>query len=459
MVPISSLGAGARRCRRVAASLLLLLAASTAMATPCGSTFNPPPALKPALPPMKPFIPSDAATDCAMWQAFIYLNWPALKGTRGQPDPNASFGAPGPTVWETFKTFDEVYLPGGKPPPPWTDTALARSRLLARGVALPAARDLPTQRLLQSTRKAFRRPNPGEPQFDEIHQVDKGVLYDQASRPVYYEMLMNKVSFDYVVGHRLYDADLQYAYASATGIVLPVGAVEIKAAWKVLTPQELEARPLRFHTVQALLPGKSMPATMGLVGLHVFMMPSLNFRQGFWATFQQVDNAPVLNGPVAGAYSFFDPACAASACPPNQPSSSPKPTQVVQVAPSSATAKIVNDFVKELVVKGNADSPWQFYLLIATQWPTSSTRFGTPGQPSNEPPVPNGTPSVSTLVNPTLETFLQRPGVSCIGCHSGAAAAGAGSGRPALQSSLSFLFGHASSAASAASSASSERRR
>lgn len=452
---------GARRSRswRVAAvTLALWAAAGLATAAPCGSPLNAKPALEPRLPSLVDFSASDAAVDCAMWQTFIYLNWPALAGARGQPDPVAPFGAAKPTVWESFKSFDEVYLPEGQAPPPWSDGSLLRARALERGLATPRPRAIPAQRLLQSTRKVFRRPNPGEAHLDEIHQVDRGVLYDQDSQPVYYEMLMNRTSFDYVVGNKLYDATAQYAYASSTGIVLPTGAIEVKAAWKVLTPRELSARPRRFHTAQALLPDRLAPVTMGLVGLHIFMMPSADFSQGFWATFQQVDNAPTVSGPATGTYSFYNAACK-EPCPPNVASSSPVPTQVLQMFPPSKSANEATTYVAKLIVATDPQSPWQFYQLIATQWPTSPSRFGTPDSKGNMPPIPTGTPNVLTLINPTLETFLQKSRVSCIGCHSGAAAAGAGPGRPPLQSSLSFLFGHASSAASAASSAAPSPRR
>src|SRR3954468_17130989 len=42
--------------------------------------------------------------ECMMWQNFIYVNWPALPGPRGVPNTKAKFGAPGATVWETYKT-------------------------------------------------------------------------------------------------------------------------------------------------------------------------------------------------------------------------------------------------------------------------------------------------------------------------------------------------------------------
>jgi hypothetical protein len=306
------------------------------------------------------------------------------------------------------------------------------------------ARPTPVLRLLSSKRKVFRAMTAGEAgQLSEMLQVGGGVLYDQASQPVYYEMLMNQVSFDYVVGNALYNAQSQYQYANSTGIVLPPGSIEVKAAWKVLTAQESAAKPLRFHTAKALLPGGKTPVTVGLVGLHVFQMPSASFNQGFWATFQQVDNAPPVSGATQAAYSFNNPQCAPSQCPPNQKSG--KPTQVVQMVSSPPAAQAINGYVQQMVRQAAPGAAWQFYQLIDVQWPTSPQPFGQPGQPNNKVPVPNGSPSTTTMVNPTLETFLQTPNASCLGCHTYAGTASGG-----LSSSLSFLFGHAGSPATPA---------
>jgi hypothetical protein len=414
------------------------LAALSARAAPCGSPFNPAPTLQPVLPSAN-FSVSDAAVNCFMWQTFIYLSWPATAGQRGVPNSQAAFGSAGATVWETYKVYNEVYLPGGKTPAKWNDSTLVVKQLRSRGLARPQ----PTVRMLNNTRKLFRALAPVEAvALGEISQVGGGVLYDQASQPVYYEMLMNQISFDYVYTNQLYNAQKQYQYAGTTGIVLPSGSIEVKAAWKVLAPQEAGAKPLRFHTAQALLPGGRSPVTVGLVGLHVFQMPSTAFNQGFWATFQQVDNAPSVHGSSQASYSFNNPQCNASTCPPNQRTG--KPTQVVQMFGASAAADEVNRYVAQLIEKQVPNAPWQFYQLIDAQWPTSPQSFGQPGEANNIAPVPNGSPNLTTFMSPVLETFLQTQNTSCLGCHTYASAASGGASSPqSYQSSLSFLFGHA----------------
>ena len=67
---------------------------------------------------------SDNNLDCLAWQDFIYFMWPATYGQRGVPNKNAKFGGGGPTVWETFKTADAVFLPNGQNPGPWNQQTL-----------------------------------------------------------------------------------------------------------------------------------------------------------------------------------------------------------------------------------------------------------------------------------------------------------------------------------------------
>jgi len=81
-------------------------------------------------------------------------------------------------------------------------------------------------------------------------------------------------------------------------------AVEIKAAWKVLTPAE--TRSGRFHTVQALLDGAQQPVTVGLVGFHFFLS---NGGQGSWATFAKWTMRRCSRPATSGTFNFFNPKC------------------------------------------------------------------------------------------------------------------------------------------------------
>ena len=75
----------------------------------CGATGSKTPVIQPGIPADLGYTPTDNGFDCHAWQVFIGLNWPALQlpGTqRGTPNPRAKLGAPGTTVWETYKTLE-----------------------------------------------------------------------------------------------------------------------------------------------------------------------------------------------------------------------------------------------------------------------------------------------------------------------------------------------------------------
>ena len=132
-----------------------LIAASPASAQtppPAPPTFHCQELIRPTdpdLPVLKPIFRSttDLAEnefDCLAWQDFIYLMWPALPNQRGVPDPNRKIGASGPTVWESYRTADTVFLPQGRDPGPWQQLQLMATLQpsLAQQVASGAVRNL-----------------------------------------------------------------------------------------------------------------------------------------------------------------------------------------------------------------------------------------------------------------------------------------------------------------------------
>lgn len=381
---------------------------------------------------------TNQGADCAMWQTFFYLNWPAKKGQRGIPDTSATFGAPGPTVWETFKTEDQVFLPNGAKPAAW-DKGLLNAALpkamagkVAAGQARLLARTSKVSHGVAQLMASMPARNTVIP-LDEIRQADNNILYDQQKVPVYYDVAMNRVQFDYIVGKGLYNATTQAAYASKTNIVLPVNSIEVKGAWKVLTAAE--AASGRFHTAPGVIPssgGGGQTVTVGLVGLHVFASGGAQ-QAGLWATFYQIDNAPLAGTTATGTYSFYN---AASSTPAN--TTGTNPTQVTQVFPDDPVAANVNAQARQIMIQGNPSGPWQYYAMVDTQWSRSVLNLVTP-VPATVP-LNAGTVSTATLINPVLETFMQTSGNSCLGCHSFATTAQANSN---TATGFSFMFGNA----------------
>jgi hypothetical protein len=393
---------------------------------------------------------TDGQFDCMVWQDFIYFMWPAAKNGRGVPNISAKFGAPGPTVWETYRTVDTVFLPNGRDPGPWNGLQLMAtlSPSLARQVASGAIRHLTgTSKVSRPVLANVLREGTSVPQaiLGDISQAAGGAIYDPSGNPVYYEVAMDEAQYNYIQQNGLYDANKQATFGQGNVISLPFGStttdnsVEMKAAWKILTPAERKTG--RFHTIEALIEGSKTPVTVGLVGFHVFIIRG---DQGAWGTFAQVDNAPVQTSPVtSGTFNFFNPGCMTPGtqdpCPINTPNTDP--TQVVQVAPDDATADQLNTYVHSLFTQNDPKSPWQYYNLVNVQWPVHGVAMSTLKAPASGP-LPDGQPNTQTLVNAVIETFVQQPGMACLSCHQYGTTAASGS-NPAYASSYSFMFGRA----------------
>ncbi|HEV2546502.1 MAG TPA: hypothetical protein VGU20_04140 [Stellaceae bacterium] len=415
---------GKRGRRLILAAAALALAPFAATAEPGADVCGP---FVSAAPVLAPVIATglaganDHSFGCLAWQSFIYLNWRARPDAPGEPDRAAPFAAPGATVWETFADAEALFRPNGVRPLAWEHASAGPRRL------------------------------------ETTIQADGGILVDRTGKPVYYEIRLNRDEFAYIVANKLFDAEAQLAFAREQGIVLPtgpsaqygpVGAIEVKAAWKVLTPAEAAERPRRFHAAEAILPDGSR-ALMGLVGFHLNQRVE-GFAQGLWASFVQIDSAPLAGeGERRGRYSFFDPDC--GGCAANAMTEPPQATQVEQVFPVAPSVRAINAYMRALIRATEPESPWQFYDLVGVQWPQFALSAPTPVPDPQRGarqmlPLSIGMPSTSTLMNPVLETFRQFPNVSCIGCHAQAATARRDARGAAYAADYSFLFRRAEAA-------------
>ncbi len=376
--------------------------------------------------------------DVFSWNSFIAANWPP--GPDGTGDPNKKIGATptgdNPTVWEGWISTSNVFLQDGKTPvwgaPP--EIPAACKGIFKEGMRV-VTQVGKTPGVLSDTTQPFKT----------------GPLIDQNGNFVRFDILLNKPMFDYIVANGLYSKKGQKAFTGTVQFPCgakdgAVGAVMMKAAWKVLSEPAKERA--RFHSADVLVytPASKAPkidekceaATVGLVGLHIAHKTN-DAAQWVWSTFEHVDNAPKAaeaKAPPRSSYNFFDTGCGANC--PTENTAAPRPwnptvknvnhTQVVRVdtllesesfIPVSAKAR--NDDAHKLLVGVAASSVWQYYELDSTQWPTD-TNFG---KCTAKPANPNGTPAPTFLANTTMETFVQgtTPGVSssCIGCHGNAA--------------------------------------
>ena len=453
--------------------------------------------------------------NCFAWQEFIALNWAAASGERGVADPNATaaqFGAPNPTaptVWETYKNETEVFLPLGGKPKPWNDPPPPPSCASGANAALAILKQ-PGARVLSMT-SAF-----GDFSLDQTNQASGQWLADQNGNPVYYEIKLDHDEFDAIVQSGFYNGSVQNQTAS-TGknptpggqyqVKLPagcnagscpnngeptLGAVELKAAWRILTDPQLYTRYLTSQAVLVGPNGACSNATMGLVGLHI-IHKTVSQPQFIWATFEQVDNLPPSHATfsnsacqcqtVIPSTCFVTPptstqyqnctigqaqgqTCTANTPPPYNATSATCPAYPIQVARNRAISNNSSDPVaatntaaQQLIVGANAQSVFQYYQLVDALWSGSPQDSYTnpPGSPGPKVPLSmsGATPDPSALpvANSTMETYVQH--LTCLNCHVFAN----GPAKSPYASDFSFIMGDAQSPAVAGVAAAARPRR
>jgi hypothetical protein len=462
-------------------------------------------------------VPNDAllldqpTLNCFAWQEFIGLNWPAVSGQRGIPDPNAGpadFGSPGasaPTVWETYKSKTEVFLPGAATPNPWNSPPPAP----ACSTSAPGVRELLARRGVPvlSVLSAF-----GDFVLNEAQQASGQWLADQAGNLIYYDIKVNKDEFDSIVANGFYNGTVQ-SQTAATGVnptpggqyqvKLPagcnagscpnngsaqVGAIEMKAAWRILTDPSQSKRYLTAQAVLVDRVGACTSATMGLVGLHI-IHKTASQPQFIWATFEQVDNVPpgsssTFNNPGCQCEKVIPAGCGVSpttfqncssgqtqgqACSANVAPQTFPPTATCPVYPIQVTRKrpiannstdpvvATNAAAQAMLTASNPKTVFQYYQLIDVLWSTSAqdSYSDKPNQPGPTVPlsISGAAPDATALpvANTTMETYVQ--GTTCLTCHVSATVPASN-----YASDFSFILGDAQSPTATLATARKARR-
>lgn len=356
-------------------------------------------------------VPSDACpregefqidVDVYSWNTFIALNWPADTTTCTADTSRSVTDSTGDRVWQTYVDFSAVFEQST--PAAWCDQSAAAS-------------DAPRQY------KNLTKVAPVvEQQFPGISEAfGHGPLTDQNGRWVRYNVRLNEDEYRYITTNEIYlkskleGFTVDFPNGTPQGLCNgedcgDIGSIELKAAWKVLTDEEISSG--RFYLTEGIVfndasgspsPGTN-PVTLGLVGLHIQHKTATQASR-FWSTFEQVDNT---------TSSFFNPDC--SDCSINtQTVAKPydtaqeldangdplnDPVQVTRVTPIEENAAAANAYYQGLL----EGSVWEYYQLIATQWATGG--------------APDGTPQ--DVANTTLETYFQTTTNTCMGCHKGA---------------------------------------
>jgi hypothetical protein len=417
-------------------------------------------------------IPSQGNIDLFSWLSFVAINWPANTAVCGA-NTNASIldcktsVNCAPSVWETYLTDSEVFVASGSTPAPWCAQTQARLARLPSNVQSMAKKAGVTRVFMKQNKASGLKQS-----FPGIDEAFGGPLTDQNGRFVRYEIHLNKDEYQYILdptktGNKsinLWSVSGQKNFGSLSNVQFPLGnsqtkvtgSMEIKAAWKVLSPAEVSSN--RFYAIQALVfnddfnpPGASVPpnvpVTLGLVGLHIVHKTSRQ-PHWIWSTFEHVDNL---------TKSFYNPNC--PSCPTNQPASPystdkngnnhykelnpngnpiTKPVQVVRINPIQSPPTQANAAFQALL----AGSVWANYQLISSQWMddlakpepgflanmTLETFNQGPNPPSDG--LPNGATYNPLKPDPRYQPFQAGVSSSCIKCHS-------------LGNDFSFLLGSA----------------
>ncbi len=363
---------------------------------------------------------SQSAVDIFSWNEFIALNWPATstcmadttKSILGITSTNQ-----GPVVWQTQMSSDDVFVAKNKTPAAWCN-----GKSLAGLFAHKPRAFTQTAKTVAAAHGLARLASAVSPPTD-VTAVG-GVVTDQSGRWLRYERLMNQPEYARIVANKWYRLSVLNSLPSIT---LPTGSLELKSAWKILTPAELASG--RYYTTSATVyntpagaksPG-SNPVTLGLVGLHIIQKTPT--QSGFfWSTFEQVDNDKVFFNPNSKT-----PVNTQAAKKPYielNPNGTPinAPVQIKRVTPIRADPGL-NAYYQKLL----AGSVFANYRLVSTQWQTG-------GAPQGPPP---------NVANIVIETYVQNatnkaknPSTGCLACHIDATAA---NGKTLTDHSFLFL--------------------
>jgi hypothetical protein len=422
--------------------------------------------------------------DNLSWQTFVALNW--TLGKENQPAEQGLKGD-GRRVWEGWPRVAEVFGNGkvqancGTPPPGVMVFSIA-----SNGLGQPVGQN-----------EEYIQAATGDPLIDvsgnwtiyerRINNLEVAYLRAPDGKPSWTLTTMQGQTNLVNQG-----GTVDFPSAGPKGVP-PTGAIEIKAAWRILDPAKREQNKKKYYVVPALLKvapdlvSQKTPVCavvdMGLVAMHIIQKNPKTKNalkpEWFWSTFEHVDNAPIAKNACNPAdpsactwfgnlnctpdptkltshYSYFNLDCRgcqvnkspqASTSNPEFAWNSTQPfaksylgppgsgggTQVSRCwAVYSVTAELNRQWRGKLAQAG---SVFQNYMLVGTQWGASITSTPDPKVPHDAVP--------SYLSNTVVETYLQtlyNPNDafgtgSCVSCHTAAVLPA----KPKVSSNLSFL--------------------
>jgi hypothetical protein len=385
------------------------------------------------------------AVDIFSWNEFVAFNWPATPTC--EPDTTKSIldikrGNQGPVVWQTQMSSDDLFVAPGASPAAWCKGKSIAALFARQPISLShTAQTAAPPQALRHLQSVISQPT-------DVEAVG-GVVTDQSGRWLRYERLTNQPEYNAIVSNKWYQLSVLNSIPSLT---LPIGSIEFKSAWKILTPDEIAGG--RYYTTQATVyntpggapsPGAN-PVTLGLVGLHI--ISKTQSQPGFfWSTFEQVDNDRVFIDPAKGGPYNTQTADT----PYTELDQNGKPINApVQIKRTNKIAAnpALNVYYQDLL----AGSVFAHYRLISTQWQTGGAPQGTPPDVANiviETYVQDAATKLSAVRalpaslfptlppgHPAVGAVGTTPPSGCLGCHIDATTA---SGNTVTDHSFLFL--------------------
>ncbi len=470
--------------------LVALVALKLASNQPSARASNPEPAAPTAKGSVSPTawqVPVDVPTKTPTqtdwlnfgWQTFVALDWPALspnsQGVMGQPDTNSTIGATAangalvPAVWSTFRDVSTIMLANGTDPgATYNQPVTVASSCPALGSSNPVAPGFQPEYIDNSTFSTQSKLNAALAK-SYVNQASTGPLVAQNGWYTLEQILVAPSEYAYIQGNGYYLGANQVAAFNGSskslapfpnngqGMGLPsyaqYGALEIKAAWRVLDPSTDKNVIPRYYKqwgyfMQA--DGKTCqgPTLFGLIGLHILRLTPSTEATWFWASFEQVDNtmppsnipatlaaANTPNGNCTGQYNVTPAAINLGV---NIPwNSSNKANNICQVTPIPQNVQTVNQSWQSQL----QGTVWQYYQMVNTLNPCSAAPC------YNFPPIPptpsSPTINVSTFANTSIESYFQYANTTCMSCHGYAAGDGAPSTMTANNQIFTFVLQNA----------------
>jgi hypothetical protein len=351
------------------------------------------------------------------WRAFLAMVWPAAPGRRGAADTRQTVAAPGPRVFETFKSLWEVFHEDGSPP-------LADFQKYDSGRHNACAADPRFGDLVLASFSGI----------DDIGQAGNGELtaplVAQNGRYVRYQTLYNQTAFDFIVRNRYYLRSNLPKVPSPRPVSpvmeFPTGSIIIKAAWVDMAgfpAAQVKRYYTRTATVREAGASTCAQVTVGLVGLHI-IQKTASRPQWIWSSYEQIDNVPPSRFGDPVKFTFHDGGKAA------MPAGNPlsltplakepvPPFNVVRpfFAKVHPKTELTNYQYQELL----RATVWQYYGIVVTQWPRMEGNQAVPVPATLNGDITNtfpGAGAFSAYANAAMETFDQsRPQLGCMSCH------------------------------------------